>query len=236
MRSFASADRATLLRDSLLVLIVAGVPAVAPAARLLSWVGIGWIRDRFGLDVTPYLPVAWGMLLVLHTPLMIGSIAGLLFLEDRDARLNPVIATTRASTETLLAYRLGAVVVVAAVMLPIGFAIAGVSHSAGWIGLASTIVAGAALAPLPALAMAALAPNRAAGMALMKGIGLPLYLPLVSWFVGFPAAIALGIIPSAWPLWALWSDSAGLSVATGVIGVVLSVLGCWLLARRRLIG
>jgi fluoroquinolone transport system permease protein len=236
IRSFATADRVTLLRDPLLVLIVAGVPAVALAARLLSWGGIGWIRDRFGLDVTPYLPVAWGMLLVLHTPLMFGSIAGLLFLEDRDARLNPVIATTRASTETLLAYRLGALVVATAVMLPIGFAIAGVSHPAGWIGLAATVVAGAALAPLPAMAMAALAPNRAAGMALMKGIGLPLYLPLASWFVGFPAAIGFGIIPSAWPLWALWSDSAAASVATAVIGVVVSAAACWLLGRRRLTG
>jgi hypothetical protein len=176
------------------------------------------------------------MLLVLHTPLMFGSIAGLLFLEDRDARLNPVIATTRASTDTLLAYRLGALVVATAVMLPIGFAIAGVSHPAGWIGLASTVVAGAALAPLPAMAMAALAPNRAAGMALMKGIGLPLYLPLASWFVGFPAAIAFGIIPSAWPLWALWSDSAAASVATAIVGVGVSAVACWLLGRRRLTG
>lgn len=236
MRSFARADRATLLRDPLLILLVAGVPVVALAPRLLSWVGIGWIRDRFALDVTPYLPVAWGILLVLHTPLMFGSIGGLLFLEDRDARLNPVIAVTRASIGTLVAYRLGALVVATAIMLPIGFAIAGVSHPAGWTGLAATIVASAALAPLPAMAMAALAPNRAAGMALMKGIGLPLYLPLASWFVGFPAAIAFGLIPSAWPLWALWSDSAGLSVAAAVIGVVLSAIGVWLLGRRDLSG
>ncbi len=107
IRSFARTDRATLLRDPLVLMIVGGVPALAIAARLLATVGASWISDRFGVEIGPYLPVIWGLTLVLHTPLMFGSLVGLLFLEDRDARLLPVIATTRASIATLVAYRLG---------------------------------------------------------------------------------------------------------------------------------
>jgi hypothetical protein len=234
IRSYARADRASLLRDPLVLMIVGGVPAVALVPRILSWVGAGWIADRFGIEIGPYLPVAWAMLIVLHTPLMFGSLVGLLFLEDRDARLLPVLATTRASVATLLAYRLGALVLATAVMVPVGYAIAGVSHPAGWPGIAASVVAAAALAPLPALAMAALAPNRAAGMALMKIIGLPFYLPLASWFIGLPLAAALVVVPSSWAIWALWAGSAAQAIGAGLVGVaVCGVTSLLLLARLR---
>jgi fluoroquinolone transport system permease protein len=232
IRSFARADRATLLRDPLVVMIAIGVPAVAVVARLISTVGVEWIRNRFGIDITPYLPVVWAMLLVVHTPLLFGSLVGLLLLEDRDAGLLPVLATTRASTSTLLVYRLGALVLATAVMTPIGFAIAGVEHPAGWMGLLATSIAAAALAPLPALVMAALAPNRAAGMALMKIIGLPIYLPLAAWFVGFPPAAAFAIVPSSWAIWSSWAGSASTSMMLALIGVVVcAIVSAWLLRR-----
>jgi hypothetical protein len=232
IRSFARTDRATLLRDPLVLMIVGGVPALALGARLLATVGTGWISDRFGVDIGPHLPVVWALTLVLHTPLMFGSLVGLLFLEDRDARLLPVIATTRASTATLVAYRLGALVLATAVMLPIGFAIAGVTHPAGGIGLAATVLAAAALAPVPALAMAALSPNRAAGMALMKVIGLPFYLPLAAWFIGLPWVVAFGVLPSTWSLWALWADSGVTAVAAAAAGAAISAGATVLLLRR----
>lgn len=234
IRSFARTDRATLLRDPLVLMIVGGVPALAIGARLVGTFGAGWIADRFGVEIGPYLPVIWALALVLHTPLMFGSLVGLLFLEDRDARLLPVLATTRASTATLLAYRLGALVLATAIMLPIGMAIAGVTHPAGWVGWLATTVAAAALAPVPALAMAALAPNRAAGMALMKVIGLPFYLPLAAWFIGLPWAAALGVVPSTWSLWALWADSGATSLAAGAGGIAVSAAASALLLRRLL--
>ena len=232
IRSFARTDRATLLRDPLVLMIVGGVPALAIGARLLATVGASWISDRFGVEIGPYLPVIWALTLVLHTPLMFGSLVGLLFLEDRDARLLPVIATTRASTATLVAYRLGGLVLATAAMVPIGFAIAGVSHPAGWIGLLATTVAAAALAPVPALAMAALSPNRAAGMALMKVIGLPFYLPLAAWFIGLPWVVVFGALPSTWSLWALWAGSPLAAGAAAVVGVATSAGASALLVRR----
>jgi hypothetical protein len=230
--SFARTDRATLLRDPLLLMIVGGVPALALVARLLSAFGAGWIADHFGVDVSPHLPVIWGLMLVIHTPLMFGSIVGLLFLEDRDARLVPVIATTRASLVLLIGYRVGALMLATAVMLVIGLVIAGASHASGVVGLALTALAAAALAPVPALAMAALAPNRAAGMALMKIIGLPFYLPLASWFVAPPLGLAFGVIPSTWVLWTFWADGVATTAAATLIGIALSAACGAVLVRR----
>lgn len=232
--SFARTDRATLLRDPLVLMIIGGVPALALGARLVATIGSGWIRDRFGVEIGPYLPVIWALTLVLHTPLMFGSLVGLLFLEDRDARLLPVLAATRASTATLVAYRLGALVLATAVMLPVGFLIAGVAHPAGWVGLVATVVAAAALAPVPALAMAALSPNRAAGMALMKVIGLPFYLPLAAWFISLPWVVAFGVLPSSWSLWALWAGGPWAALAAAAGGVAVSLVASALLLRRLL--
>jgi hypothetical protein len=118
-------------------------------------------------------------------------------------------------------------------MLPIGFVIAGVRHPAGWVGVAATAAAAAALAPVVALAMTALSPNRAAGLALMKIIGLPFYLPLASWFVGGPLVAAFGIVPSTWTLWALWADTVPGTLAAAAVGVAMS-LGASILLLRRL--
>lgn len=232
--SFARTDRATLLRDPLVLMIIGGVPALAVGARLVATVGSVWIRDRFGVEIGPYLPVIWALTLVLHTPLMFGSLVGLLFLEDRDARLLPVLAATRASIGMLVAYRLLALVLATAVMLPIGFLIAGVAHPAGWAGLAATVIAAAALAPVPALAMAALSPNRAAGMALMKVIGLPFYLPLAAWFIGLPWVVAFGVLPSSWSLWALWAGAPLPAMAAAAGGVAFALIASALLLRRLL--
>jgi fluoroquinolone transport system permease protein len=232
IRSFAMTDRATLLRDPLLLMIIGGVPALALVARLTATIGASLIQDRFGIDIGPYLPVVWGLMLVLHTPLMFGTLVGILFLEDRDARLLPVLASTRASLFTLAAYRLGALVLITMVMLPIGFAIAGVSHDGGWIGLAATVVAAGFLAPVPALAMASLAPNRAAGMAMMKIIGLPFYVPLATWWVSLPLAAAFGILPSTWSLWAMWADSAVAAIAFAAVGAAVCVAISIVLYRR----
>ncbi len=232
VRSFLRTDRATLLRDPLLLMIIGGVPALALVARLVTVFGTSWIQDRFGVDIGPYLPVLWVLMLVLHTPLMFGTLAGILFLEDRDARLLPVLATTRASLRTLAAYRLGALVLITMAMLPVGFVIAGVRHEAGWIGLAATVVAAGFLAPVPALAMAALAPNRAAGMAMMKIIGLPFYVPLAAWWLSLPLVAAFGVLPSTWSLWAFWADSAVAAVAFAAGGVIVSLAAAVVLYRR----
>ena len=232
LRSFARADRLSLLRDVLALMILAGVPLVALAARGFAELGVPWLAGRYGFDAAPWLPLVWALLLVVHTPVMFGSIAGLLFLEERDAGLLPAIAVTRASLRALLAYRLGAATLATVVMTWLGFAIAGVRHPGGAPALVATAVGAGAVAPVTALLMTTFAANRAQGMAAMKMITLPLYLPAALWFAGGAARHALDAVPSAWPVHALWASSSGEAALDASVGVALSALLVVVLARR----
>jgi hypothetical protein len=232
VRSFMRADRRGLVRDGLLIMLALSVPMVAVAARIIATVGVTWTREQHGLDLAPHLPLVWVVLLVAHTPLIFGTLTGLLLLEDRDARLLPAIATTRASVVTLLAYRLAATAACTAIGLAVGFVVAGVDHAVGTAGLLAVVVAAAAVSMVPALLMAALASNRVQGVAVMKIFGLPLYLPLASWFIEGPLRWLFSPVPSAWAMWAMWATTPVTTALFAAGAVVTSSLVALALSRR----
>jgi fluoroquinolone transport system permease protein len=232
MRSLARADQRTLMRDGLLIMLALSVPLVAVAARIAGTAGVSWARTAHGVDLAPYLPVVWALLLVLHTPLIFGTVTGLLLLEDRDAGILPAVATTRASVATLLGYRLAVAAAATAVTLAVGLVIAGVEHPAGVAGSCAVVVAAAAISVVPALLMAAFAGNRVQGVAVMKIISLPLYVPLASWFVDSAQRWLFAPLPSSWALWSLWSATLPAAMAMAAGAVVTSALAALVLTRR----
>jgi fluoroquinolone transport system permease protein len=225
-------DRRALRGDALLMLLGLSVPLVALAARIVGTVGASWIRQRYGVDLAPHLPLIWALLLVFHTPITFGALTGLLLLEDRDEHLLPVIATTRASLATLLGYRLGATATATAAALALSLPVANVSHDAGAPGLGGVVIAAAAFSAVPALLMAALAANRVQGVAVMKIVGLPLYLPLASWFLPDAVRWIFAPLPSAWTAWALWAASASTALAAAFTSVAVTVVIAVPLTRR----
>jgi hypothetical protein len=230
--SFARVDRRSLVRDGLLIMLAVSVPLVALAGRLIGTVGVTWARQRHGIDLVGYLPVVWVILLVVHTPVIFGSVTGLLLLEDRDAGLLPAIATTRASTATLLGYRLAATAICTAVGLGIALPLAGARHPAGVIGVLAVIAGAAALSTVPAALMAALAANRVQGVAVMKMLGLPLYLPVASFFAEGSLRWVFAPLPSSWLMWSLWTSGPAGAVGFAAAAAALSALVTSVLWRR----
>lgn len=224
VRAFARADRRTLLGDGMLVLLVTGVVLLALLVRVASGPGVTWIQSRYSIDLTPHLPAFWALVVVLHTPMMAGALCGLLFLEDRDAGLLPAIATTRASLRTLVAYRLVATAVATALAVAVVLVVVGANHPAGVGGLIATALVAAAVSSVPAMLMATLVRDRVAGMALMKAMGLPLYLPLAWWFVDGPAGWLFGLAPTGWAVRAFWAGSVPASLGFAAIGAAMSLL------------
>jgi len=234
IRSFLRADRRTLVRDGLLVLLVASVPLLALAMRALATVGQDWVQQRYGVSPEPYLPLIEVLLLVAHTPVVLGSLTGLLLLEDRDAGLFGPLAATRAGLGTLLAYRLGVTAACTTVALALCLPLDGVAHAAGAAGVLATAVAAGAVSVVPALLMAATARNRVQGVAVMKMLGLPLYLPLATWQLDGPARWVFAALPTSWAMWASWaSTAAGAAVAAG--GAVAVSAACAVPLRRRVL-
>ena len=232
VRSFARADHRTLVGDVTLLLLLGSVPLLTGVLRLLATVGVGWAERRYGVPLAHHLPLAAALLLVLHTPVMFGSLTGLLLLEDRDAGLLGPLAATRASLSTLLAYRLAATAVLTTVALAACLPLSGIGHAAGPTGHLAVAVAGGAASVVPAMLLAGVATTRVQGVAVMKAIGLPLYLPLVTWFVSGPTTWLAAPVPTAWVVWAAWADTPAATVGLAVAGIAVSSVIALPLARR----
>ncbi len=230
--SFARVDRRTLLDDHLLLLLLTGVPVIAGAVRWFNGPGLIWVQSRYGLDLSDHLPLVWAFVLVVHTPAMFGAVTGLLFLEDRDAGLLPAITLTRPSLPVLLAYRLITTALVTTAMVAVALPLAGAQHPLGVRGAIATALAAGAVSTVPAMLLATLAHDRVQGMALMKAISLPLYLPLAWWFVDHPIGWLFAPVPTAWTARTFWADSAGTLLASTSMAVIMSVVVTTVLARK----
>jgi hypothetical protein len=239
VRSFARVDRRSLLSDATLAMLALGIPLLAVAIRLATGPGLDWAEGRVGVDLSPHLPLLWALVLVVHAPVMAGAIAGMLFLEDRDAGLLPVIATTRSGLGTLIGYRLMAAAILTAATLAVALPLAGATHAAGIPGVLVTALVAAAVSATPAALLASLVRDRVAGVALVKAMGLPLYLPLAWWFVDHPAGWAFAAIPTAWAAQALWAETLGATLWFAAGGFACSA--AWVAAalprlRRSVVG
>ena len=232
LRSFAAADRRTVAGDRVVLLVLAGLPLIAVALRWLAGPGVAWSEARYGFDLTPHLPVVAAFVLALHLPVMVGTVVGLLFLEDRVAGLLPPLAVTPAGTGTLAAYRLATAGLVAAAAVVVGTVIAGTGHLAGAAGVAATAVAGAAVATVPATLLATFGRDRVQGMALVKAMGVPLYAPIAWWYVSGPAGWGFAVLPTGWAARTSWADSAAGAAGAAAVCVAVSVAIVVVLRRR----
>jgi len=221
-RSHAGVDRRTLGGDRLLLLVLAGVPAIALGVRWLTGPGAAWFESRWGIDLTPYLPLIWAFVIVAHTPTMFGGVAGLLFLEDRDAGVLPAVAVTRSSVRGLVVWRLVAVWLLTTGGVVMAALVAGAMHPAGMLGIAASAVAAGAVATMVTMLLAAFGKDRVQGMAVMKVLGLPIYSSLAAWAAPSTAVIALLLIPSTWAIEAFWAPTAGSALAWATGGVAVS--------------
>ena len=111
----------------------------------------------------------------------------------------------------------------------VGHPLAGLSPI-GWGALLAIALAASIAAPLLALVLAMTAPNKVAGFAVVKVLNGVNLLPIAAYFIPTPAQYAAGILPTYWPMRALWSAAAGesyqyflvIGVAVGIAAVVLA--------------
>jgi fluoroquinolone transport system permease protein len=190
-----------------------------------------------GFDLTPYHPLVMGGY-VMTAPGMVGMVIGFLFLDERDARTLTALKTTPLSMRHYLAYRVALPLLIGTASTLIGYPLTGLTPLALSSLLPIAIVAGFS-APLLALVLAIVAPNKVAGFAVVKVMNAVNLLPVVAYFVPRPLQFVAGIFPTYWPMRALWSAAAGESYGEHlVIGAVVSaialLLAVWLFDRRLL--
>jgi fluoroquinolone transport system permease protein len=160
-----------------------------------------------GFDLTPFEPLLMGGYLM-TVPGIVGMVAGFLLLDERDARTLTALRVTPLSMRRYLGYRVALPLLVGTAATVIGYRLVGLRPLPLGTLTALAIVAGLS-APLVALALAAAAPNKVAGFAAVKVLNGVNLLPVAAFFVPLPLQYAVGLIPTYWPMRALWSATAG---------------------------
>jgi hypothetical protein len=233
LRTLIASDARQLWRDPLLVWMTAMPLGMAMLIRMLVRVVGNATAGTF--DLAPYHPLIMGGYLM-TAPGLIGFVIGFLLLDERDAGTLRALRVTPLSTRQFLAYRAIGPLIAGAASTLIGYRLVGLSPIDTATLLVIALVASVS-APLLALVLVITAPNKVAGLAVVKVLNALNLLPIAAFFVPTPWQYAAGVLPPYWPMRALWSAAAGepyahfLGVGT-VVGVTAVVLAAIVLEKR----
>ena len=199
----AAADRRLVWRDPLLKWVLLLPLGLALLLRMLIPQVHEALLKATGFDMTPYYPLVIGGYLM-TAPGIVGMVIGFLLLDERDARTLTALRVTPLSIRRYLAYRVSVPLLVATATTLLGYGLIKISPLPFGQLLGISVVAGLS-APLIALVMATAAPNKVAGLAVVKVLNGVNLLPIAAYFVPTPLQYMAGVVPTYWPMRAFWS-------------------------------
>jgi fluoroquinolone transport system permease protein len=224
-------DWKNIRRDSLLVWI--------PVVPLLLALLIRWgtpplteaLLQATGFNLTPWYPLIMASF-VISLPGMIGTVTGFLLLDERDDGVLDALLVTPISARGYVGYRVATPLLAGFVMTVACYPLCGLTPLS-WIDLVAAALLGGFGAPFMALYLVSFADNKVTGFALMKLMSAVQILPLVAYFVPMPGQLALGLIPSYWPMKMVWQAADGLPWGPyAVAGLAVNIVAVGLLMRR----
>jgi fluoroquinolone transport system permease protein len=235
-RALWYADSRSLWRDPLLGWVLFLPVALALLFRVL-FPRVSAALLTTGFDLVPYQALFMSGYLM-TAPGIVGMVMGFLLLDERDARTLTALRVTPLSMPQYLAYRVALPLVVGTASTLVGYPLIGISPLPLNTLVAIASVAGLS-APLLALVLATAAPNKVAGFAVVKFMNGVNLLPVAAFFVPLPWQLAAGVLPTYWPMRALWSAAAGEAyvgyLITGAIVAGVSLVAVAQLFERRLL-
>jgi fluoroquinolone transport system permease protein len=236
-RTLVYADSRMLWRDPLLGWILALPIGLALLLRALVPRAQAALLAGAGFDLTSFYPLVMGGYLM-TAPGMVGMVIGFLLLDERDSRTLAALRTTPLSMHQYLGYRVILPLLLGTGSTLIGYPLTGLAPIP-LTSLVPIVVVASISAPLLALVLAVSAPNKVAGFAVVKVLNGVNLLPVVAYIVPRPGQFVAGILPTYWPMRALWSATVGEAygaylVLGSVISVVALLLAAWLFDQKLL--
>jgi fluoroquinolone transport system permease protein len=237
LRALIQADARSLWRDPLLGWVL-GLPlGIALLLRALVPRTQEALMARIAFDLAPYHSLIMGAYLM-TAPGIVGMVIGFLLLDERDSRTLTALRVTPLSIHHYLAYRIVLPLLLGTVATLAGYPLIGIAPLPFAV-LSPLALVAALSAPLQALVVAAAAPNKVAGFAVVKVLNVLSLVPGLAFFVPRPAQYIAGVLPTYWPMRALWSAAADESFAGHLtIAVLTAAIGLMIAARtldRRLL-
>jgi hypothetical protein len=231
--ALALADWRNLRRDPIQVFMLFYAVLLGVIGRwLLPWV-LGLVSPW--VDLKPYFPLIISWMALQAVPLILGAVVGMMLLDERDDGSLLALRVTPLPLTHYALYRAAVPVMLSVVMCIVSVYVIGL-----WIPATAPLIAVSVMAalegPMLALTIATIAGNKVEGLALMKGISIFMWAPVLAWFVDPPWRWLVGLVPTYWPAEAFWRAGGIGGEPWGVIVVGLAlhvvILG-WLLQRFR---
>lgn len=227
--AFARVDARNVRRDSLLSVVMVSPLLLAVALRAGYPAAERWAAATHGLQLGAHRGLLLGVLVVVHVVFTFGMVGALLVLDDADDRTLVALRVTPVTLAGYLGYRSAAAAGASLVGLALAVPLSGLVNGLR-LAVVPALLLTAVCAPLVTLATVALATNKVEGLATIKLLGVPMYLPLITWFTDDPRTWALAVLPTFWPIRALWAgldgrlDATALSAGTAYAAVLLILL------------
>jgi len=184
----AAVDAKTLFRDPMLLFMLAAPLLILAALRFAAPYGLALLPEDAGPGASAVAAVVSAVALLL-VPLLPGTMAGLLLLDERDERLVAALAVTPLTKNGYFKYRLSVPFALSAAYAgALPFVSGLLPPEANAFALLPAALSAALLAPAFAVLMGALAANKLEGLAISK---------LSGWVV-FAPALLLAPEPAQW--------------------------------------
>jgi fluoroquinolone transport system permease protein len=185
-----------ILKDPMLMASLLGPLAIIALARFVFPLLSEWMEQGYAFSLSAYTDFTVIFLLSL-IPLLPGTMAGLLMLDERDENIIAYYAVTPLARNGYLNYRLFLPSLLSLLLITLFFALSGMSKIQVESGY--TLILLALEAPCIALFLAAFSSNKVEGLALSKVNGLLLAGPIVVMFVPEPWHFLGMWVPTYWP-------------------------------------
>lgn len=189
-------DIRQIAKDPMLTASLLGPLAVIVFARFLFPPLAAWVEERYTFAMSAYTGFV-AIFLLTTVPLLPGTMAGLLMLDERDENLVTYYGVTPLTRHGYYRYRLFLPSLLALLSTGLFVMMSGLAEIRAESGYALLLFA--LEAPCIALFLAAAAANKVEGLALSKLSGILFAGPIVVAFVPEPWQAAGMLIPTYWP-------------------------------------
>lgn len=231
IRALVVNDTKQIFKDPMLMASLLGPLAIIAFARFIFLSLSDWIEQRYGFRLSDYTHFTVTFLLLI-VPMLPGTMAGLLMLDERDENIIAYYAVTPLAREGYFRYRLMLPSFLSVLLTALFLLLSGLAMFQIESGF--TLILLALEAPCIALFLAAFAANKVEGLALSKVTGLLFAGPVIAFFVPESWQYFGMLVPTYWPAkcyLAGISNEPFMALGAFVIGLFYHVLLLKILVR-----
>ncbi len=207
LRAIAPADLANISREYLLAFLITLPVTVALLYRFMIPGLSETLQTRLDFDLAPYHPLLMGIFIGM-APSLVGAVYGLLLVDERDERTLAALRVMPVPFGTYLSARLLLPTILSVIFTIAAYPLANMTPLP-WTTVTALALSAATFVPVAALTVVGFAPNKVTGLVLFRLVNTAAALPALAFLAIGAWERAAWIVPSFWPMKALWLAAEG---------------------------